>query len=102
MMEDFAAAIAAARAAAPRGLVIASGKKNQYVAGADLSLLRGGTSQSGIEKASRSMQRVLNDLAALPFVTVAAICRTALAGALEIARAYDTPSPSPDPNTLSN
>ena len=72
LMEDLAAAIAAARAAAPRGLVISSGKDGQFVAGADLSLLRG-TSQSDIEKASRSMQRALNDLAALPCVTVAAI-----------------------------
>ena len=98
MMEDFAAAIAAARAAAPRGLVIASGKKNQYVAGADLSLLRGGTSQSDIEKASRSMQRVLNDLAALPFVTVAAINGPALGGGLEIALACDTRIAADAPN----
>src|SRR5207247_234492 len=70
MMEDFAAAIAAARAAAPRGLVIASGKKNQYVAGADLSLLRGRTQQSDLEKGSPSMQRVLNEPSALPIATV--------------------------------
>ena len=98
LMEDFAAAIAAARAAAPRGLVIASGKKNQYVAGADLSLLRGGTPQSDIEKASRSMQRVLNDLAALPFVTVAAINGPALGGGLEIALACDTRIAADAPN----
>ena len=98
LMEDFAAAIAAARAAAPRGLVIASGKRNQYVAGADLSLLRGGTPQSDIEKASRSMQRVLNDLAALPFVTVAAINGPALGGGLEIALACDTRIAADAPN----
>src|SRR6266550_2252003 len=98
LMDDFAAAIAAARAAAPRGLVIASGKKNQYVAGADLSLLRGGTPQSDIEKASRSMQRVLNDLAALPFVTVAAINGPALGGGLEIALACDTRIAADAPN----
>ncbi|MDP9274921.1 MAG: enoyl-CoA hydratase-related protein, partial [Chloroflexota bacterium] len=37
LMEDLAAAIAAARNAAPRGLVISSGKDGQFVAGADLS-----------------------------------------------------------------
>ncbi|HEY8825744.1 MAG TPA: enoyl-CoA hydratase-related protein, partial [Candidatus Limnocylindria bacterium] len=98
LMEDLAAAIAAARNAKPRGLVISSGKDGQFVAGADLSLLRGGTSQSDIEKASRSMQRVLNDLAALPFVTVAAINGPALGGGLEIALACDTRIAADAPN----
>jgi 3-hydroxyacyl-CoA dehydrogenase/enoyl-CoA hydratase/3-hydroxybutyryl-CoA epimerase len=97
LMEDFAAAIAAARAASPRGLVIASAKKSQYVAGADLSLLKG-TTQSDIERASRAMQRVLNDLAALPFVTVAAINGPALGGGLEIALACDTRIAADAPN----
>jgi 3-hydroxyacyl-CoA dehydrogenase/enoyl-CoA hydratase/3-hydroxybutyryl-CoA epimerase len=97
LMEDLAAAIATARDARPRGLVIASGKDGQFVAGADLSLLRG-TSQSDIEKASRSMQRVLNDLAALPFVTVAAINGPALGGGLEIALACDMRIAADAPN----
>jgi 3-hydroxyacyl-CoA dehydrogenase / enoyl-CoA hydratase / 3-hydroxybutyryl-CoA epimerase len=97
LMEDLAAAIAAARNAGPRGLVISSGKEGQFVAGADLSLLRG-TSQSDIEKASRSMQRVLNDLAELPFVTVAAINGPALGGGLEIALACDTRIAADAPN----
>jgi 3-hydroxyacyl-CoA dehydrogenase/enoyl-CoA hydratase/3-hydroxybutyryl-CoA epimerase len=97
LMEDLATAIAAARNAAPRGLVVMSGKDGQFVAGADLSLLRG-TSQSDIEKASRSMQRVLNDLAALPFVTVAAINGPALGGGLEIALACDTRIAADAPN----
>ena len=97
LMEDLAAAIAAARDARPRGLVIASGKADQFVAGADLSLLRG-TSQADIEKASRSMQRVLDELAALPFVTVAAINGAALGGGLEIALACDTRIAADAPN----
>ena len=97
LMEDLAAAIAAARAATPRGLVVASGKDGQFVAGADLSLLRG-TSQSDIERASRSMQRVLDDLAALPFVTVAAINGPALGGGLEIALACDVRIAADAPN----
>ena len=98
LMEDLATAIAAARNARPRGLVISSGKDGQFVAGADLSLLRGGTAQSDIEKASRSMQRVLNDLAALPFVTVAAINGPALGGGLEIALACDRRIAADAPN----
>jgi 3-hydroxyacyl-CoA dehydrogenase/enoyl-CoA hydratase/3-hydroxybutyryl-CoA epimerase len=96
-MEDLAAAIAAARDARPRGLVIASGKQGQFVAGADLTLLRG-TSQSDIERASRAMQRVLDDLAALPFVTVAAINGPALGGGLEIALACDLRIAADAPN----
>ncbi|MGH2471208.1 MAG: 3-hydroxyacyl-CoA dehydrogenase NAD-binding domain-containing protein [Candidatus Limnocylindria bacterium] len=96
-MEDLAAAIAVARDARPRGLVVASGKVGQFVAGADLSLLRG-TSQSDIERASREMQRVLDALAALPFVTVAAINGPALGGGLEIALACDTRIAADAPN----
>jgi len=88
LMEDLDAAIAAARVAKPRGLVVESGKDGQFVAGADLSLLRGATRED-VERASRMLQRVLNDIEALPFPTVAAIGGPALGGGLELALACD-------------
>ena len=89
LIAALANAIAEARAAAPRGLVIASAKPDQFVGGADLSLLSRSPSATEIAEASRAMHRVLAELAALPCTTVAAIKGSALGGGYEVALACD-------------
>lgn len=87
MVTDFAAAIAQARAAAPRAVIVMSAKRDQFVGGADLTVLRADPKE--IADASRALQRVFDDLAALPCPVVAAIGGSALGGGYEVALACD-------------
>ena len=88
LLEDLAAAIAAAREARPRGLIVMSGKSDQFMAGADFRELMQ-ASASDVERASRGMQQVLGELEALPFTTVAAVNGPAIGGGLELILACD-------------
>ncbi len=89
MIDGLSEAIGAARAAAPKGLVLASGKPEQFVAGADLKLVTNADEPELVETAARRLQAVADELAWLPFTTVAAIGGPALGGGLELALACD-------------
>jgi len=81
------------------GLIIASGKEDNFFAGADVKQIRALQSQPAhlIYEAGKHGQDVFNRIAKLPFPTVAAINGTCLGGGLELTLAckYRLASTSP-------
>jgi 3-hydroxyacyl-CoA dehydrogenase / enoyl-CoA hydratase / 3-hydroxybutyryl-CoA epimerase len=88
-VEDLTEAVHAVRAAAPRGVILVSGKRDQWVAGADLKMLTEVARPSDLEAATRRFQGVVDELAWLPCTSVAALNGAALGGGLELALACD-------------
>jgi 3-hydroxyacyl-CoA dehydrogenase / enoyl-CoA hydratase / 3-hydroxybutyryl-CoA epimerase len=90
LIESLGRAIRQARAEPEmKGLIVTSAKKNQWVAGADLTMVTQARERRHVEAASRRFQAVMDELAWLPSTTVAAINGAALGGGLELALACD-------------
>jgi 3-hydroxyacyl-CoA dehydrogenase/enoyl-CoA hydratase/3-hydroxybutyryl-CoA epimerase len=80
VMRELAVQVAALAQNLPRALVILSGKTNGFVAGADISEFRTDFTAAQALELIRGGQQVLDQLAALPCTTVAAIHGFCLGG----------------------
>lgn len=87
VLDQFAALIEQLERAAPRGLVIRSGKVNGFIAGADVRTFTSLDSREQALALIRKGQRVFDRLEALPFPTLALIHGFCLGGGLELALA---------------
>src|SRR3954469_5832130 len=88
VMEELSAALEILERATPKGLIVTSGKSG-FIAGADIKEFVGLQSPAQAYQTIRGGQRIVDRLAALRCVKVAAINGFALGGGFEIALACD-------------
>ena len=82
-----------------KAVVIASGKENNFIAGADISMLNTVTTVDEGVALSQQGQKAMNELAAFPVPVVAAIHGDCLGGGLELALACTARIASDSPKT---
>lgn len=87
VMEELNSHLDTLHGAVPKAVIVTSGKKGGFIAGADIKEFVGIQSPDEAFQMIRQGQQVLDRLAALPCVTVAAINGFALGGGLELALA---------------
>src|SRR5690348_9156212 len=87
VLEELSTLLQPLAADPPRGVVIRSGKKSGFIAGADIKEFTGFKSATDAYALIRSGQQVMDQLEALPCPSVAAIQGFALGGGFELALA---------------
>lgn len=101
LIERFVALVAEVRGLAEQGrlrcLIVASGKRDSFVAGLDVGVIGGLRSAAAGEAGARQGQLAFQSLAELPITTVAAINGTCLGGGIELALACDYRIAANDP-----
>lgn len=82
-----------------KAMIFISGKKDIFVAGADIAEIERVTDRDEAERMSGAVQKVFSKLEDLPFPTIAAIHGPCLGGGLELVMAMDYRIATDDPKT---
>ena len=88
-LADIATALQAKGAAAPRALLLVSGKENQFIAGADVNEFQTLESPADAEAKAKTAQSIFQQIAELACPLVAAINGPCMGGGTELALAFD-------------